>query len=317
MGPAGPRKHKGASELSFTTVLGKMMTILVVIGLGAMANRLGWLGQGIDQKLSKLILSLTAPALILGSVLEAEDVGDFHTLLSLLEVGAIFYLLAIAVALVAAKLLGGTPAQQGAWRYGLSFSNVGFIGYPVAIALYGPGALFYAAMLALPLNLLSYTLGPLMLVGKGRFSWKQLFSPCTVAAVLALLCALTGVKGPAIVGETLSFLGSVTTPLSLLVVGSLLMDLPMGQGLRSPRVWVLAVLRLLVMPALLVPILRPLGLDPVVFGVAVSQMAMPTAVNGILLSLEYGGDTEALAQSTLLTTILSTFTIPLIAAIFL
>lgn len=303
--------------MSFTTVLAKMVTILVVIGMGALANRLGYLGEGIDQRLSKLILNLTAPALILGSVLGSEDVGDLHTLLSLLAVGAIFYLLAIGVALAAAKLLGGTAGQQGAWRYGLSFSNVGFIGYPVAIALYGPGALFYAAMLALPMNLLSYTLGPLMLVGKGRFSWKQFLSPCAVASVLALLCALTRVQAPAIVGETLNFLGGITTPLSLLVVGSLLADLPMGQGLRSFRIWALAALRLLVMPVLLVLVLRPMGLDPVVFGVAVSQMAMPTAVNGILLSLEYGGDTEALAQSTLLTTVLSTVTIPLIAAIFL
>ena len=72
--------------------------------------------------------------------------------------------------------------QKGVWRYALAFPNVGFIGYPVAVALFGDGALFYAAILALPFNLLSYSLGPLLLAGAARFRWKQLFTPCIVAS---------------------------------------------------------------------------------------------------------------------------------------
>ena len=46
----------------------------------------------------------------------------------------------------------------------MAFPNVGFIGYPVAVALFGPEALFYAVILVLPFNLMAFTLGPLMLV---------------------------------------------------------------------------------------------------------------------------------------------------------
>ena len=54
-----------------------------------------------------------------------------------------------------------------------------------------------------------------------------------------------------------------------------------------------------------------------ILGVAVTQMAMPVAVNGTMLSMEYGGDTGSMAQITFLSTLLSIVTIPLIAAFLL
>ena len=84
----------------------------------------------------------------------------------------VFYLLEAVFALVVPRFLPGTQGQKGVWRYALAFPNVGFIGYPVAVALFGDGALFYAAILALPFNLLSYSLGPLLLAGAARFRWQ-------------------------------------------------------------------------------------------------------------------------------------------------
>ena len=64
-------------------------------------------------------------------------------------------------------------------------------------------------------------------------------------------------------------------------------------------------------------ILRPFGFDAMVVGIAISQMAMPVAVNGTLLSMEYGGDTDSMAQITFLTTIASILTIPIVAVLLL
>ena len=73
----------------------------------------------------------------------------------------------------------------------------------------------------------------------------------------------------------------------------------------------------LVLPVLLCLVLRALNVDSLVLGIAVTQMAMPVAVNGSLLCMEYGGDTQCMAQATLLTTVGSILTIPLIAAMLL
>ena len=303
--------------MSFFDAFGEMMVLLSAMIVGYAANRLGYLGGDTDQKISKLLLNFTLPAMIVASVVSGEELPEVEVIFSLLLVSAVFYLLSFAVALAAPLFLGGTPGQKGVWRYTLAFSNMAFIGYPVVVALFGEGALFYATILTLPFNLLSYSLGPLMLAGAARFRWKQLLNPCIVAAVVALVLALTRLRPPALVGEMLDFTGSITVPLSLLVIGSLLAEMPAKQVLRAPRLWILAAIRLLVLPVALWLIFQLMDLEDIVIKVAVIQMAMPVAVNGTLLSMEYGGDTECMAQATFLTTTSSILTIPIIATLLL
>lgn len=300
--------------MSFFDTLLEMLVILFAIACGYAANRLHYLGGEVDQKISSLLLKVTMPCMILGAVCTGDTLPEVSVVLGILKVALVFYLLEFAFALAVPPLLGGTAGQKGVWRYTLTFPNVGFIGYPVAVALFGPEALFYAVILVLPFNLLSFTLGPLMLTGAKRFSLRQTLSPCVVASVIALVLSLARLRPPAVVGEAVEFVGGITVPLSLMFVGSLLAGLPLGRMLSSPRLWILTAVRLLLMPAVLTPILRFMGTDSLVLGIAITQMAMPVAVNGSLLCMEYGGDAECMAQITFISTLASIVTIPAAAA---
>jgi hypothetical protein len=303
--------------MSFLDTLFQMLVILFAIALGYLANHLGYLGGETDKKLSKVVLNIAMPSMIVATVITGDVLPGVSEILSILKVGALFYGLEAVFVLVVPLLLGGTPKQKGVWRFALAFCNMAFIGYPVVSGMFGQDALFYAVILVLPFNLTSFTLGPLMLAGAGKFTWRQLCSPCVVAAVVALFLALTGIRPPALVGDMLSFVGDITVPLSLLLVGSLLAGLPARQVLASPRLWVLSVVRLLVMPAVLCLLLRLLGIEGLTAQVAIVEMAMPVAINGSMLSMEYGGDTECMAQATFLTTLASIVTIPIVAALLL
>jgi predicted permease len=303
--------------MSFLDTFFEMLVILFGIAAGYLARRLGYLGGETDQKLSKIILNITMPCLIIASVTTGETLPEASKILSTLKVAAVFYGVEMLVAVAAPRILGGTEQQKGVWRYILVFPNVAFIGYPVTVAVFGPEALFYAVILVLPFNLLAYSIGPLMLAGRAKFRWQQLASPCIIAAVLALVVALCRLSLPALVGECAAFVGDLTTPLSLLVVGSLLAGLSVKQVFASPRLWALTALRLLVLPALLRVILGWMQVEPLVAGIAVVLMAMPAAVNGAMLCMEYHGDTECMAQGTFLTTLVSIFTIPVVAVLFL
>lgn len=303
--------------MSFFDTLCEMLVLLFAIVLGYGANRMGIMGGEMDQKVSKLLLTFTLPSMILAAVVTGDALPGLAEVLSILKVALVFYLLEAVFMLAVPRFLGGTPAQKGVWRYALMFPNVGFIGYPVAVALFGQEALFYAVVLALPFNLMSFALGPLLLAGAKRFKLRQVFSPCVVASLLALILALSGLRPPVLLGEMLDFVGGITVPLSLLLVGSLLAGLPAGQVFASPKLWILSVLRLLALPAVLCLILRGLDIGYMVLGVAVTQMAMPVAVNGSMLSMEYGGDTQCMAQVTFLSTLASIITIPVVAALLL
>ena len=263
-----------------------------------------------------MLLGIIVPCLILGSVSAGDTLPSTEEILSVLKVAIVYYGLGFCAATFVPHLLGGTVKQQCVWRYSLIFSNMAFIGYPVSVALFGQEALFYAVILVLPFNLLSYSLGPLILAGQAKFRWQQLLSPCIVASMIALMVALFHINVPALLGECLNFTGSLTTPLSLLLVGSLLADLPFGRAFTSPRLWALAAFRLLILPIVLWLLLKWTGVGtPLVANIAVILMAMPTALNGSMLAMEYGGDTECMAQSIFLTTLMSIITIPVLAAL--
>ena len=114
--------------MNFFDVLGEMLVILFAIVAGFAARRLGWLGGKTDQKLSKLLLNITMPAMILASVITGDELPEVSVILSVLEVGVAFYALALLFAYVVPRFLPGTPGQKGVWRYALAFPNVAFIG---------------------------------------------------------------------------------------------------------------------------------------------------------------------------------------------
>ena len=210
--------------MSFFDVFSEMLVILFCMAAGFLAHKLGYLGGQTDQKLCRLLLGIIVPCLILDSVSAGDTLPSTGEILSVLKVAIVYYGLGFFSAALVPRLLGGTAKQQGVWRYSLVFSNMAFIGYPVSVALFGQEALFYAVILVLPFNLLSYSLGPLMLAGQAKFRWQQLLSPCIVTAAIALVIALIRINMPALLGECLNFTGSLTTPLSLSGTENLFID---------------------------------------------------------------------------------------------
>ena len=301
--------------MSFFDTFCEMLVIFFAIAMGYLANRLKILDDGSNRKLTKLVLNITIPGLILSAVMTGEAQPEVGTVLSVWKMAAVYYAVELLAVLVVPPLLGGTDRQKGVWRFSLLFTNAIFIGYSVLGALYGERAVFYAVLLTLPVNALSFSVGPLMLGGSRRFSWKSLCTPSFLSSVVSLVIVLAGIQVPAYAGEVLGFVGDMTAPLSLLVLGSVLAGMPLGKVFAMPRIWALSIVRLVAMPVLLLVCLRPLGLDPVVLSTGVIIMATPAAVNGFMLAIEHDGDSECMAQTIFLSTLCSIVTIPLVATL--
>ena len=156
--------------MSFFDVFSEMLVILFCMAAGFLAHKLGYLSKQTDQNLCRLLLGIIVPCLILGSVSAGDTLPSTEEILSVLKVAIVYYGLGFCAATFVPHLLGGTVKQQCVWRYSLIFSNMAFIGYPVSVALFGQEALFYAVILVLPFNLLSYSHGSLDAGWTGKVS---------------------------------------------------------------------------------------------------------------------------------------------------
>jgi hypothetical protein len=292
-----------------------MVELFVVIIVGYLANKLGVMDGAFNKRLTNLVLSVTTPCLILSSVLSSDQVYTPAQIGSTMLVAVIGYVLSFVIAMVVTWLMRTPVEQAGILRFMFIFGNVGFIGFPVISTIFGSDALFYAAIFNMPFNLLVYTMGVALIVGKGgdvKLSPKTLLSPCVVASVLALVIALAQLHLPAVFGDVTSLIGQITTPAALLIIGSNLATLPLKGIVGGPRIWVMSAIRLIGSPVLLWLLLRGWVSDPVILGVAVVIQGMPVATNGTMLALQYGGDSAGAGQGTFVSTLFSIITIPLL-----
>lgn len=304
--------------MSFWQAFTSMASIFFAVLIGYAANKLGYMGGDFDKKLTALILNLTTPCMIVASVLTREDFPLLKDILSILFIILVYYVVSFICALVFPILLKTPKSQVGILQYALFLANTGGVGYPIVTALFGADWAFYVAIISLPTSILAFTVGVSMITrSHNKIPWKTMLSPCTIASLLALAITVFHIRVPATIVSCIDFVGDSCVPMTIILLGSIFAELPLQKAFSSIRIWLFAVIRLFAMPAVLYGILYLIGIDPLMRNIAVILMGLPAASNSALFTIQYGGDIDFAAQTVFLSTAVSVFTIPILAALIL
>jgi len=228
----------------------------------------------------------------------------------------VYAALAVA-ALVVPRMLRIPRQELGVFRFALLFSNVGFMGYPVVLAVFGQEGLFYAVVYNLPFNLLVFTLGVALLkvsdnTAAYRVTWQLFVSPAVVAVVIGFVLFAFSIALPIPLLLAVRQIGGVTTPLSMIVVGSLLAAINGSRWLANGRIYFISLLRLVLVPLAVWFSLRLFTSHSLLLGVPTLIAAMPAAANTAILADECNANPAFAAQVVFVSTLLSALTIPLL-----
>lgn len=295
-----------------------MVILFTIVVLGYALCKLGYMGDKFDQKLSSIVIDVTCPALILSSVMGAE-LPDRSLILPLLGIGFLTYILLLVFGFWVPRFVAKSRDEQGMIGFALMFANVGFIGYPIVSAIFGPKAVFYAALLNIPNTFFIFTAGVMLVKGEHNMkslSAKVLFSPAMIAAFVAALMVAFGVRTPDIIARPVTMVGNITIPAALMVIGSSMARLPLKEIIGSPKVYVASLLRLVVVPLSVYFLFRFCGVSDVINNINTVIIAMPVASYGTMFCLKYGHNPSLMTEMTFVTTLGSILTIPLITLLF-
>jgi hypothetical protein len=183
------------------------------------------------------------------------------------------------------------------------------IPFPVMSMAYGQAGLLAATLFYIPVTLLSFTVGVMIL---SRRNWRDgiketLRMPAIYGAVLGLLFNLLHIKVPDLLFNPVQLIGTMVIPLTLLVLGYRLSsvritDLPstalasgirvgvgLGMGFAAASVF---------------------GLTGISRSVVILDSAMPSAANTSILAMKYGNEPELVSSVVFVTTIASLLIIP-------
>ena len=280
--------------MDYFIALNQILILFLLIGVGFFCRRVGILNETSVASLSKFLLHICIPAMIIYSM-------QIPFTSELLQNGELLILAAFgyyAVSLIVA------------WM---------FMGFPVLSMIFGSEAIFYAAIFNIPFTILAYSLGIWLLTvhggGEGRpvFQPKLLLNAAFLSTFVGLALFLTSTTIPDPINGSLELLDSVTTPLSLVVTGGFLAQLDLSRIFGNVRQYFVAGIRLLILPALVYVIFSPFIEDPLILGVVVVTAGMPAATNTVMLASEHRVHPDIAAQGVFITTLVSVFTLPLLA----
>ena len=290
--------------------------LFLLMGLGLLLRRRDIIPEQGKQLLTDLLIDLILPCSIISSFLTELTA---ERLLQTLEI----FLLSLGIQLF--SFLWGkfayrrcAPEHQTVMQYATVCSNSGILGTPIAEGIFGAQGTLLTAVFLIPLRVVMWTLGLSFFTRKsGRFSLKKVVThPCIVAVLIGLALFSTGLRPPVLLTDVLKSVGDCNTAISMLLVGSIVADMPMGLLLHRDTLYFSAV-RLLLLPLLVLLICGLLSLDPMVRNVSVVLTAMPAGATTSILALKYHGDAPFASACTAVTTVLSLMAVPLWCAVLL
>ena len=145
-----------------------MTALVIIVVIGFIAGKIGYMNEEFDKKLSALIVNITCPALILSSTM-GDTLPDREMILPLLGISFLTYILLTGVSFTLPRLLTRRKEDEGIVGFALMFGNVGFIGYPIVASIFGQTAIFYAAILNVANTFFVFTIGNLLVAnGNGN-----------------------------------------------------------------------------------------------------------------------------------------------------
>lgn len=303
--------------MSTIVTLEQMGVITILVAIGIYLYKREVIDNTTSQKISVIIMDICNPALILASMLSGNISATHEDLIEALIIGALFYIFLVILGFILPIILRVERDNQRFFNLMTVYTNVGFIGIPVARAILPENAILYVIVCNVMYSLLFYTHGITILGrGKEKMNLKKVLSPGTIMALLALVVFWFDLKPPLIISSSISYIGNATVFLSMALLGVSIARSDITKGLKNIRIWAYILIRMILVPVALFFILRAAHCDDItILGICL-MAEMPIGNLPLIQSEKMGEDTELLSSAITVSTIASMATITVLMSIF-
>lgn len=299
----------------FYTMAGVQGTLFIYMVVGYGARKIRLISQELRSGISDLLLFVLLPCMVFDSLNQDLSWDD-------LKEGAVILAMSFFLCLVAwltGLLLWRRypPEKQKILRYGTLIANSGFAGLPVIQGAYGKDGLFLASIFIIANRILMWTAG-ISLYSKDEKTnvvKKILLNPGIIAVFLGLGWMLLDLPLPGFCETAIASMGASTSPISLIVVGSILADVD-WKSVFELDVFLVSFVRLGLLPIMALIIMRVLQFPTLSVAVAVILTGMPIGSSTAILAEKYKADSRFGSKCIFVSTVLSLFTIPLLTLLF-
>lgn len=315
--------------LDFRSFLTLIATLFVMLAVGFAAGKLKIITPAASKNLSRLIITIGQPALIIYSLVRMPySASDLLLGVQTLAVGLGVHAFLAVLAYFAFSRFQNLDERK-ITELAAVFGNVGFIGIPLLESLFGQKGAFMGSFFVISYNLVLWTWGIAILARKRpdiKLTPKKIIlNYGTVPSLIGIVIfILKGVLPPVLPStaanalgavapvflQALSYIASLCTPVSMLIIGALLADRTPKQIFGNGKIYYLCAVRLLLLPLLVCVFTKLLGFGTEWILFMTMVTAMPSATSVTMLAELYDINPGYSAQAVGTSSLLSIVTMP-------
>lgn len=318
----------------FSPILFATAKLFIMVMIGYFLIKRKILSSTATNDLSKILINITLPCLLFVKVANNFDLDKIASSLILMASA----LISISIGLILSfSLLKITKLlDEKKWEYGAlaSIANTGYLPITIAASILPADqsdiAIYYISMYLMVFSPILWTFGSWAItstmVDKSSNVEKpsifMIIPPPLIATVMGVVFAATPLKyfisGKFVfIADSLDQVGSMTIPLSMIVLGGILASINIKSKIANTRpLLIIILIRVFLAPILILIGMISLKLDYLLGLIILIEGCMPTAISLSIIAKRWGADYEFAAKVVFITHFLSLFTIPLYIVIY-
>lgn len=306
--------------MDIMVVFQTMLKLFLLLVLGFVLFKCHIFDEYTNKKISALIVNVASPMLIISSIAGVEG-NDKSIVFLMIGTGILMYIGFIILGKIINRIFPFPKKDWPVYECMVVFANTGFMGYPVLLDVFGQEAVFYASLIHMAFNFFVYTYAIMCLTksddSEFKLNFKQLLTPGIVLIFIGILIYLFDIQLPSVLMDTINSVGSLTAPLSMMMIGSSLAVYPIKDSFTDCRSYVFAFVRLIIVPFVTMIICRLLHINPYYANITIITNAMPVGSMVLMLATQYNANVKIVTRNIVVSTLLSVITIPIVVATML
>ena len=307
--------------LSNCLIAVKQVAILyIIVAAGYVCDKTGVFTEKTARASNNLLFYLITPCVIVNSFLTTEFTSDTARGLGLAALGSA--LTHITGILLSAPLFRDVQKRNNAiFKFACVYGNMGYMALPLANAVLGSEGVFYCSVGIMVFQVFCFTHGAWVMnrgnEGDTGFQYQRLLlNPGVIAVCIGLPLFLLRVKMPEVVTKPISFIGSMNTPLAMLMLGTYISNANIKTIFKNKEQYLVALIKIAAVPLAVFAVLKTTGLvSGVLFTACIIQASAPSANNTVMFAAKYGRDTGIAAKTVSFVSFASILTMPIMIAL--
>lgn len=303
-------------------VITSVVILFILIFLGFFIGKREVIRKDCIPDLSRFVVSVTMPVTIFCSMVQQEGRDLLGQIWQIMLMAFIFHIATWLLGMLIVKALHIPERERGIWIFNFMFSNNGFMGFPLALSIFGNTGLFLMAAANVVSNLLIFSVGLKMVTKyypvKEKISLKKmLVNNINISVVIGFIFYLAQIHLPDSAMKLLDYISNITAGLSMIVVGLSLSRMNLKEVFQNRKMFLMVVFRLLIIPLLVIAVFKvlPIQVPQMLYVIVLLMAALPSASAQTMLTEQYGTNTQDAGRAVFLTTLFSVVTIPVVMAI--